>query len=1087
MNTPSIPSGIFPFLMKMAHRLCIIMLSLSAAAHAQNPTIGSVLPHTSISSGTKLRVAVPETVSEVVLESRRKGSTGWTPLKTAFRNPAGSTQIVLEVPKTIRNRELRVTVRSLRPAPQTVEFTVDKAKSRLRVKAGLAGGTKVSVEFFDKAKKQWKRFATAAAPKDKTKAWNIPVPKGRLAASLRITRLDSKTPGSQSARFPAAFRTGKTKFAGREIPYTPTEDVTLGSTALDSSAGKAGSDSKSAIEESDIWKISGTRIFFFNQHRGLQVIETSNPADPEIVSSLRMPAVGEDMYLLPNSRALLVRRDWMNGGTTGVVLVDTVKPQARILAELDVPGWYVDSRLVDGRLVLATSEWNTQTWKSSTRVSVVDGLGGAPKVASSESLDFQASALGTGAGRLWVAGSKNWNWDRSTLAVFPLAALPVLGKPLEIELGGAIYDKFKIHIEGDSLFAVTQSWGTNWRQSTAIESHSLSKTSSRLLQKLPLVVGESLHATRFDAGRAYIVTFEQIDPLWIVDLSDPAAMRIESELEVPGWSTYIQPVGRFLAAVGVENGKVTASLFDVRDPAKPFLSSRVEIGDGNSWSEANWNEKAVAILPESGLILLPYSSFDSEGHVTAVQLVDMNAATGSLVKRGVVRHAFTPRRASALREGILASISNRELFLLDARNRDKPALLSDTALAFGTDRILGSRNSLLVHAESGDWSGSAAVLRVSQLADPDDVIAQASLGEGALIAADMRGRHIVALLRGRSNPGEGRLVRFDAEQLPALVETGRSTFKISSGWNPQVDLLWPADDLAVAALRWSEWSWWRGPWDYLQTTDIAAVSRKSVALDIGIWPQYRLGVQSAVLQAFDLTSTVPKAASTLDLASIKPRNLSPFFAVDGLVVFSADQAIDEVLPAGADTPTPRTLDHARLRIVDYADAASPFYWPAVALPGRLESIADFDRSAGLLFTSNSDGSLQALFLEGGAAHSVASLNVQGLRTLSGRSVWNFADGTLTRHRLSDEAKFVPEGARKDLPFAPQAVRAWKGGVLAQSGQNLFDASNDFNSPLRSLKIAGWGWWWNFELSSAHVGDDGSISAPAGEYGIELLK
>jgi hypothetical protein len=97
-----------------------------------------------------------------------------------------------------------------------VGFTANKAKSELQVSAGLAEGVGVSVEYFDSGLKQWKRFATALAPKDRKKTWSISVPAARRSALLRITRLDSKTPGTVSSRFPASFRTVKTNFPGRE-------------------------------------------------------------------------------------------------------------------------------------------------------------------------------------------------------------------------------------------------------------------------------------------------------------------------------------------------------------------------------------------------------------------------------------------------------------------------------------------------------------------------------------------------------------------------------------------------------------------------------------------------------------------------------------------------------------------------------------------------------------------------------------------------------------------------------------------------------------------------------------------------------
>jgi hypothetical protein len=299
---------------------------------------------------------------------------------------------------------------------------------------------------------------------------------------------------------------------------------------VNSATGKS-SDSaqKSDVQESDIWKVSGNRIYFFNQLRGLQVIDTTNPADPEIVSSLRMPAVGEDMYVLSANRALLVRRDWTNGGTTGLVLVDPSEPRAKVVAELQVPGWYVDSRLVNGRLVLATTEWNTETWQISTRVSIVDELSSKPVVSSNVKLGFSASAMGVGSDYLWFSGTQGWAWDRSRVALFPITGLPKIENPLEIDLGGVIYDKFKIHENGGTLFAVTQSWGAGWRQSTALESYSLADQKPSLLQRLVLIEGESL----LNDGTAIVVStlilaFVTGTPMSVASAGRPSACRARS-------------------------------------------------------------------------------------------------------------------------------------------------------------------------------------------------------------------------------------------------------------------------------------------------------------------------------------------------------------------------------------------------------------------------------------------------------------------------------------------------------------------------------------------------------------------------------
>ncbi len=52
---------------------------------------------------------------------------------------------------------------------------------------------------------------------------------------------------------------------------------------------------------------------------------------------------------------------------------------------------------------------------------------------------------------------------------------------------------------------------------------------------------ENLYATRFMGDKAYVVTFEQIDPLFVIDLSTPTQPKILGELKIPGYSSYLQP------------------------------------------------------------------------------------------------------------------------------------------------------------------------------------------------------------------------------------------------------------------------------------------------------------------------------------------------------------------------------------------------------------------------------------------------------------------------------------------------------------------------------------------------------------------
>jgi len=160
--------------------------------------------------------------------------------------------------------------------------------------------------------------------------------------------------------------------------------------------------------------------------------------------------------------------------------------------------------------------------------------------------------------------------------------------------------------------------------------------------------GERIWSARFTDDRAYIVTFEQVDPLWVVDLGDPALPRILGELEIPGVSTYIHPLsddalltiglGPGPGGEGLDRGRVQVSLFDVADPAAPRRAALLELapGQGMAWSGAVHEHKAFTYWDALGMLAVPVTT---EAHTrdtwtlhTSLRLVavDVDAMTLSL-------------------------------------------------------------------------------------------------------------------------------------------------------------------------------------------------------------------------------------------------------------------------------------------------------------------------------------------------------------------------------------------------------------------------------------------------------------------------
>lgn len=131
---------------------------------------------------------------------------------------------------------------------------------------------------------------------------------------------------------------------------------------------------------------------------------------------------------------------------------------------------------------------------------------------------------------------------------------------------------------------------------------------------------ENVKSVRFDGDVAYFVTFRQTDPLFTVDLSDPTAPQILSQLKIPGFSEYLHPFGENLLLgfgreadpeTGIEEG-LKLTMFDVSDKTNVTELATLVFTDDNSYSIAEYNHKAIFIDEERKLIGIPYITYSGE-------------------------------------------------------------------------------------------------------------------------------------------------------------------------------------------------------------------------------------------------------------------------------------------------------------------------------------------------------------------------------------------------------------------------------------------------------------------------------------------
>ncbi|MBX3187842.1 MAG: beta-propeller domain-containing protein [Labilithrix sp.] len=135
--------------------------------------------------------------------------------------------------------------------------------------------------------------------------------------------------------------------------------------------------------------------------------------------------------------------------------------------------------------------------------------------------------------------------------------------------------------------------------------------------------GEDIRAVRFDDDRGYVVTFKKTDPLFVLDLYQPARPAILGELKIPGFSTYMHRIDPdHLLSIGFDADDrgsfayfdgVILQLFDVKNPTRPTLVHKEKIGTRGSSSQAATDHLAFNYFASEGLLAVPMTICEGGG------------------------------------------------------------------------------------------------------------------------------------------------------------------------------------------------------------------------------------------------------------------------------------------------------------------------------------------------------------------------------------------------------------------------------------------------------------------------------------------
>jgi uncharacterized secreted protein with C-terminal beta-propeller domain len=207
-------------------------------------------------------------------------------------------------------------------------------------------------------------------------------------------------------------------------------------------------------------------------------------------------------------------------------------------------------------------------------------------------------------------------WEENYQTGIHRFALPADGAAVYEASGtvdGHLLNQFSMH-DRDGTFFVATTTGTPWSSRQSESQIIAMQPNGEVLEQIGHVgglgKGERIFSVRYVDQTAYVVTFRQTDPFYVVDLSSPTEMVVRGELKIPGVSNYLHPISDALVlGVGqdaTEDGRQTGSkvsLFDVSDPSNPREVDVWTMPGASSDAEFDhraflwWAPTATAVLP----------------------------------------------------------------------------------------------------------------------------------------------------------------------------------------------------------------------------------------------------------------------------------------------------------------------------------------------------------------------------------------------------------------------------------------------------------------------------------------------------------
>lgn len=419
------------------------------------------------------------------------------------------------------------------------------------------------------------------------------------------------------------------------------------------------------VDEIDMVKNDGERLFVANGDR-VTVVAASPNGDMQVVSTIGATELTDGdggqtavvgLFLQEDILAVIISESqWSAGPIIGVrsgfeddrsmtacILLDVSNASdPQVLYRCSMSGWFTAGRSMDGHIYLLSQE---SIWSADGIMLPVTGSEGGTDEVEATDIRFDPQASEQGAFLNIMAlnmADRMVNFTTLVMGYSSVLYASMQNMYLTTEVYPSYDDGatdrnepstniFRLRLNGTSVVpeAKGQVPGLLHNQFSMDEHEGLMRVATctgwndgenrvyvldgelNIIGKLEgIAPGETIQSARFMGDTLYLVTFLNTDPLFVIDLTEPTSPMLLGELIVPGFSSYLHPIGDgLLAGVGLDNWTFKISLYDVSDPDSPREIGTL-MAPSYSWSEATWDHKAVQFDSRRTWMFVPYSTYD---------------------------------------------------------------------------------------------------------------------------------------------------------------------------------------------------------------------------------------------------------------------------------------------------------------------------------------------------------------------------------------------------------------------------------------------------------------------------------------------